>query len=131
MVDDPHRGQRSARIAAAATGASLGYGAAIIANEGPLRTFCAAAWMKGSSPVAKLSLTVGGAGGGTEYTFTSPLGPDWIRLPLSTNLKVPLPPGQTLQLRFVGLGSALGQTVQVDDVDIWEDPTGTCAAPRD
>ena len=131
FVADAHSGTRAAHVTAISNGsAQFSYAPIVVTASGAARTYCATAWMKGTSPNAKLSLLVDVGGGGTEYTFTSPVNGTWIRLPPSTSLKVPAPVNGKVYLRFQMKDGVAGNVLLVDDLDVWESADGRCQEPR-
>lgn len=132
VVADAHAGSHAGQVTVGSGGlGQFGSADAVFTNAGATqKTLCAVAWMKGSSPNGRLSVMVDTGGGGQEYTFTSPLGASWIRLPLSTNLEVPVPAGGKVYLKFVARDGSAGQTALVDDVDLWESTTAHCSETR-
>lgn len=132
FVADAHSGTRAARVTAMSNGAGqFSYSPVVVTASGAAKTYCATAWMKGTTPNAKLSLLVDVGGGGTEYTFTSPVfAGSWIRLPPSTSLQVPAPRDAKVYLRFQAKDADAGNVLLVDDLDVWESADGRCQEPR-
>jgi hypothetical protein len=131
FVADAHSGSRAAKVTATANGSGqFSYAPVVVTAADGAKTYCAAAWMKGSTPNARLSLLVDVGGGGTEYTFTSPISGAWIRLPPTTNLQVPAPRDGKVYLRFQMKDATAGDTLLVDDLDVWESGDGRCQETR-
>lgn len=131
FVAEAHSGARAARVTAASNGAGqFSYTPVVATATGAAKTYCAAAWMKGTTPNARLSLLVDVGGGGTEYTFTSPISGTWIRLPPTTNLQVPAPRDAKVYLRFQMKDAVAGNELLVDDLDVWESADGRCQETR-
>lgn len=130
MATEGHSGARAGQVTADGLGGRFSYTGPVATNSGAQRTWCGAAWMKGTTPNAKLTLMADSSGGGTAYSFTSPINGTWIRLPLSTNLQAPVPSGSRLLLLFEMKDQKAGDTLLVDDVDVWESPDGKCQEVR-
>jgi hypothetical protein len=54
----------------------------------------------------------------------------WIRVPPSTVLSVPGASGSSLYVRFLLSQGQAGDTLLVDDVDVWESADGKCKETR-
>ncbi len=112
-----HTGMYSGKGTASATGAlQFGLGPVVASTSG--KAYCIHLWVKGSATDMRYEVLPGA--GGMAYSFPPPVTADWARAPMVTNLKVPAPAGTTLHLRFRILNGQPGQTIFVDDVDLWE-----------
>lgn len=125
LVADAHGGARAAKVTATGTLGQFAYATPVFtATKGG--TWCARAWMKGTVASAKLSVMVDTGGGGTDYTQNAPLSASWLRVPTGNNLQVPATAGAKVYLRFVMNTPKAGDTLVVDDVDLWESGDGLC-----
>ncbi len=104
------------------------FGAAdVVATASKPTTYCASAYMKGTTPFARLQLLADGL----AQNFDSPIDGNWIRLPLSTNLSIAANTGAKLYLVFETSRATAGNTLMVDDVDVWESADGKCKESRE
>ena len=89
------------------------------------------AWVKGTVGNAKLSILTSSSVGGTDFNFSSPVATNtWIRMPPFTVLAVPGAMGSKLYVRFLLSQGSAGDTLLVDDVDVWESADGKCKETR-
>lgn len=95
--------------------------AVVAATSG--KVYCASAKVRGT--VADVRLEVFGS---KLTSFASPLRSEasWVRLPPSTNLEIREPADQTLYVKVRAQGASAGQTLFVDDIDLWESTAGAC-----
>jgi hypothetical protein len=79
-----------------------------------------------------------GPGNFTEYAFSAPSGGSiWSRIPPTTALAIPFDNAQGLQLLFEaqqgrsdGMNAKVGDTLLIDDVDLWQSTSGKCDEAR-
>lgn len=125
FVADAHGGARAAGVTATGTLGQFAYATPVFtAPKGG--TWCARAWMKGTVASAQVSVMVDTGGGGTDWTQNAPITASWLRLPTGTNLQVPASLNAKVYLRFVMNNPKAGDTLLVDDVDLWESSDGLC-----
>ncbi len=127
-----HSGMRHARITAGADGkARFAYNPDVAADAGTV-TFCAHAWMRGTAPYMRLRLITDFGGNIVNNDFSAPLTPDWSRVPPSINLDAPNMNAKRVLLLFETQSnrpsdnSVAGQTLEIDDVDVWQSTSGQC-----
>lgn len=99
-----------------------------VATASKATTYCATAWMKGTTPFAKLQLFTDT--GGSVQQFSSPIDAAWIRLPPSLVLTATAAAGAKVSVLFVTDRQQVGDTLIVDDVDVWESASGKCDESR-
>lgn len=130
-VSDARSGTKAVKLTASSTGAGVFAYATPIVTNAPADHYCATAWVKGTVGNAKLSILTNKNGVGTDTTFSSPVATTtWIRLPPSTVLAVPNASGMSLYVRLLLSQGSAGDTLLVDDVDVWESADGKCNEPR-
>jgi hypothetical protein len=128
VVADPdaRNGLQAARVTATGTANPTLYPATppIKANVSA-NTWCASAWLKGTSPgTARLSIQRYAYGGGVnENQFAAPLTTDWVRLHTSASTTVFDAEVTVKVSATVSEGTAL----LVDDIALWVSPDGSCA----
>ncbi len=128
---DAHGGTRAAQVTASGAGGRLASADAVYTNASSTpQTLCATAWMRTTAPNMRLVVMVDTGGGGVERAFASPREATWVRLPPSTALDATVPPGARVYLRFETKDQAVGDTLIVDDVDLWASPDGRCSEVR-
>jgi hypothetical protein len=100
-----------------------------VATASKATTYCATAWMKGTAPFANLKLFR--ETDTNPPQFSSPIDAAWIRLPPSLVLSETAPAGEKVYVLFATDNRAhLGDTLIVDDVDVWESASGKCDESR-
>ena len=120
-------GSRAAKVVSDASGTGgIGSTSPVVAKTSG-KTYCINAKAKGTAADVRLEVF-----GSLLTSFGSPLSsPDaWVRLPPTTNLEVREPADQSLYVKVHAQGAAAGDTVIVDDIDLWESPTGKCDQVR-
>jgi hypothetical protein len=130
-VTDARTGSKAVKLTATATGA--GQFSQLFVSSASGNTYCAWAWLKGTVSDVRLSVLSAGATGtgGTDTNFSSPVATNtWIRVRPSVPLSVPSRAGDKLYLRFVFSNGKAGDTLIVDDVDVWESIDGKCNETR-
>ena len=129
-----HSGMRNARVTAGSNGdARFAYNPDV-ADDAGTSMFCAHAWVKGTTPYMKMRLLVISGGNFVSNDFSAPGGgATWTRVPPSVNLNAPNNGAAQVQLEFEsqtgrgdGMNSVAGDTLEVDDVDVWISPDGSC-----
>ena len=131
------QGQRSVQLTVPPSGATdvtLAYSPDVATNLGQAK-YCATAWMKGTVPDARLILRRVTAGAVDDFTFSSPIAanqpPDnWVRLPPSLILDAPGNGADRLLLLAQSRNGQPGQTLLVDDADVWVSASGRCDEVR-
>lgn len=126
-------GSRAAKVVSDASGTGgVGSTTPVVAKTSG-KTYCINAKVKGTAPDVRLEVF-----GSLLTSFSSPLNsPDaWVRLPPPpnvgppTNLEIREPADQALYVKVHAQGGAAGDTVIVDDIDLWESPNGKCDQVR-
>jgi hypothetical protein len=129
---------RAAQLTVDSAGGRLAYNPTLAAGGGS-NTFCVTAWVSGTAPYMKLRvLKQSGPGNFTEYDFNAPSGGSiWSRIPPTTALAIPFDNAQGLQLLFEaqqgradGMNAKVGDTLLIDDVDLWQSTSGKCDEAR-
>lgn len=129
-----HLGSRNARLTAGNNGAGRFAYEPNVLVDGGTATVCASAWVKGTTPYMKMRLLVTDASGnGVSHEFSAPGGTTWQRVPPSKNLDAANNNAKTVQLVFevqnnrpTGMNAVMGDTLEIDDVDAWISPDGSC-----
>ncbi len=120
-------GSRAAKVTSDASGTGgVGSTTAVVPKTSG-KTYCINAKVKGTAADVRLEVF-----GSLLTSFGSPLSsPDvWVRLPPTTNLEIREPADQALFVKVRAQGGAAGDTVIVDDIDLWESPSGKCDQQR-
>jgi len=97
---------------------SLQFGVSRVIASTSGKAYCIRMWVRGTATDMRYELLPGS--GGTAWSFPPPVTADWARAPMVTNLKVPVQAGTSLSLRVRIINGQAGQTIFVDDVDLWE-----------
>lgn len=91
------------------------------------KTFCFSAWLTGTAPFMRMRVLRVENGGVREVPFSEQVFPDWKRIP---TLEVANDNAPKLQLIFEvqtnrtdGQNAMPGDTMLIDDVDVWESST--------
>jgi hypothetical protein len=128
-----HTGSRNARVTAASNGDARFTYNPDVADSAGTATFCAHAWVKGTTPYMKMRLLVINGTNFVSNEFAAPGGSTWQRVPPSINLDAPNNGATKVQLVFEsqvgrsdGMNSKAGDTLEIDDVDVWISPDGNC-----
>ena len=97
------------------------------------KTYCFSAWLTGTAPFMRMRVLRDFGGSVQEVSFSEQIFPDWRRIP---TLKVTGDNAPKLQLVFEvqtnrtdGMNAMPGQTLRIDDVDVWES-SSNCAETR-
>ena len=116
-------GSRAAQVTIDATGTGgIGSVSAVVPKTSG-KTYCINAKVKGTASDVRLEVF------GSQLTsFGSPLNSPntWVRLPPSTNLEIREPIDQALFVKVRANNGKAGDTVIVDDIDLWESSDGKC-----
>lgn len=109
------------------------FGALGVIADGQGKTWCAQAMVKGSAKVIDLLLVP--SAGGQGVSFSAPLTSSWSKVRPSGGLDLVVPAGASADLLFRVQTSgpnaaAVGDSVLVDDVDVWASATGRCDDAR-
>lgn len=120
-------GQRAAQVISDSSGVG-GVGSTkpvVAATSG--KTYCINAKLKGTASDARLEVI-----GGSVSSFGAPLGSPnaWVRFPPSINLAIREPVDQALYVKVRANNAHAGDTVLVDDLDLWESADGKCKESR-
>ncbi len=116
-------GSHAAQIVIDATGTGgIGSTNPVVAKTSG-KVYCASAKVRGTVSDVRLEVF-----GGQLTSFGSPLNsPDtWVRLPPSTNLEIREPVDQKLYVKVRAQNGKAGDTLFVDDIDLWESADGKC-----
>lgn len=123
LVGGAHSGSKAVQVTATASGsAQLGYATAVVKPTSG-KTYCVTAWVKGTATGMKVE---GITKAGLSRAFSTPVEANWVRAPPSTKLELDFPAGDELFLRMSILNGTAGQTLIVDDVDVFESASGKC-----
>ena len=119
-------GTRAAKVVSDSSGlGGVGSTAAVVAKTSG-KTYCINAMVKGTASDVRLEVF-----GSLLTSFASPAGSDaWVRMPPTTNWEINEPADQALFVKVHAQGANAGDTVLVDDIDLWESPTGKCDQTR-
>jgi hypothetical protein len=128
-------GSAAGRLTVGSAGGRVAY-VPPVATELGTRTFCATAWVKGTVPFIRVRLLRDFGGSVQEVQFNEQLSGEWKRTPPSNPLRLTGDNAPKLLLVFEaqtnrsdGQNAEPGQTLLIDDVDVWE-TSGTCAEVR-
>ncbi|MBL8953483.1 MAG: hypothetical protein JNK82_22095, partial [Myxococcaceae bacterium] len=116
-------GTKSVRGTASATGA-LSFGVSSVVTSTSGMPYCINLWLKGTATDARYEVLP--SVGGQAYSFSPPVTGSWERAPLASNLKLPVAAGASLSLRVRIINGQPGQTIFIDDIDLWESTSGNC-----
>lgn len=130
-VADARTGSKAVKLTATAAGGKFASTRPFVTSTSG-KTYCAVAYLKGTVGNAQLSVLEDKGGTVVDHTFSTPVAStSWLRTPPSTNLEVRAAAGSKLYVRFVMHQSpAAGDTLLVDDVDVWESADGLCKETR-
>lgn len=126
------RSGRAAKVTVNAAGGRFVY-AKTFAPDAGAKTFCFSAWLQGTAPFMRMRVLRDFGGRVEEVAFSEQIFSDWRRIP---TLKVANDNAPSLQLIFEvqtnrtdGQNGMVGQTMLIDDVDVWES-TSNCTESR-
>lgn len=127
VVTDARTGTKALKLTATSAGGKFASTQPFVASTSG-KTYCAVAYLKGTVANAQLSVLESKSGAVVDHTFSTPVAStSWLRTPPSTNLEVRAAAGSKLYVRFVmHTPPAAGDTLLVDDVDVWESDDGKC-----
>ena len=125
VIDAGHSGRASLQV----TTDSLGHGLAGQDNVVPDtdgQVFCAQLWVRGTSPEMRLEVRVSPSGKGSA--FSSPLDVDggWVKVPPGAPMAVSSSRGESLSVLAKTQAATAGQTLIVDDFELWPSASGRC-----
>ncbi len=127
-VGEGRNGGNAAKGTFSGLGLRFAYAGDIVADAGT-KVFCATAWVKGTAPFMRMNLIRDDL----VEAFAAPVGAAWERVPPTISLKIANANSRRLQLFFEaqtgrtdGLNAKAGDTLLVDDVEVWESPSGNC-----
>jgi hypothetical protein len=99
----------------------------------PTKTYCLSAWARGTAPHMRLTVVHDNA---STLSFASPVPKDWGKIPPSP-FRVRNPSGSSIQPMFEiqtsrpdSENAKVGDTLLIDDVDVWESSSGLCDETR-
>jgi hypothetical protein len=126
------RSGRAAKVTVDAAGGRFAY-AQIFAPTPGTRTYCFSAWLAGTAPFMRMRVLRDFGGNVQEVAFSEQIFSDFRKIP---TLKVTADNAPKLQLVFEvqtnrpdGMNGTAGQTMLIDDVDVWES-TANCSETR-
>lgn len=123
-IDGGHSGAKALVLVANAQGEAL-VGANDVVPDSEGQVYCARAWVRGSSPEMRLEVRPTPSGKGSA--FSSPVAStDWVSVPPGDMMRVTTPRGETLSILVKMQGAAAGDTLEVDDVELWPSASGRC-----
>ncbi len=124
MVDGGHSGHRALELVASVQGEAL-VGANDVVPDSEGQVYCARVWVRGTSPEMRLEVRPTPSGKGAA--FSSPVATaDWVSVPPGDMMRVTTPKGETLSILVKMQGAASGDTLEVDDVELWPSASGRC-----
>jgi hypothetical protein len=105
-----------------------------VAADAVGKRYCYSAWLSGTAPFMRIKLVSEKSGSAFEDSFSEQIFSDFRRIPPQATL--PIGQGTTkLSLLFEvqtnrtdGQNAVAGQTMLIDDVDVWESSNGSCTA---
>lgn len=126
VTDGAHCGSNALQITAHASGEQHVWNAASV-EAGPGETWCAQAFMRGGTATDG-RLTVRRMPARIDENYSSPVTTtQWAMVPPTKGLlKFTTAGPETLNLRVTMQFAQAGQTLLVDDVQLWRSPTGSC-----
>lgn len=126
------RSGRAAKVTVNAAGGRFAYSKEFAPNPGT-KTFCFSAWLSGTAPFMRMRVLRDFGGNVQEVAFSDQIFSDFRKIP---TLKVTADNAPKLQLVFEvqtnrpdGQNGMNGQTMLIDDVDVWES-TSNCTETR-
>lgn len=126
------RSGRAAKVTVNQAGGRFAYTKSFAPDAGT-STFCFSAWLQGTAPFMRMRVLRDLGGSVQEVAFSEQIFADWHRIP---TLKVANENAPKLQLVFEvqtnrgdGLNARPGQTMLIDDVDVWQS-TANCSETR-
>ena len=126
------RSGRAAKITVNQAGGRMAYSKDFAVDAGN-KTFCFSAWLQGTAPFMRMRVLRVLSGSVQEVAFSEQVFSDWRKIP---TLKVTNDNAPKLQLVFEvqtnrgdGQNGMPGQTMLIDDVDVWES-SGSCTETR-
>lgn len=126
------RSGRAAQITVNQAGGRFAYSRDFAVDAGN-KTFCFSAWLKGTAPFMRMRVLRVSSGSVQEVAFSEQVFSDFKKIP---TLKVTNDNAPKLQLVFEaqtnrsdGLNALPGQTLAIDDVDVWES-SANCSETR-
>lgn len=134
MVSDaPRSGTRAAKLTMTdALGGRFAY--AVNVPTGGTKTWCFNAWIRGTAPHMRLAVM---RDDNTRVDFSSPVAAAWALVKPTKALDVANQGSSKLVFFFEmqttrgdNMNAKPGDTLFVDDVDVWESPSGSCAETR-
>lgn len=131
LIADAHTGRQAVRLTAPNTSsaiATLAYQKDVATDLGT-NTYCGLVWVKGTCDVL-LYLSTVSAGFKKDYTQGAPVGSGWGRVPEARVLSVPGAQADRLVLMVQTKNAVPGDTLDIDDVDVWLSPDGSCGETR-
>lgn len=124
---------RAAKVTVGGLGARLQYTKAFAPSPAGNKTYCFSAWLSGTAPFMRMRVLRDFDGSVQEVAFSEQIFPDFRRIP---TLKVTADNAPKLLLVFEvqtnrpdGQNGMAGQTMLIDDVDVWES-TANCSESR-
>lgn len=114
---------KAGQVTVTAAGGRFAYGKPFAENAGS-KTYCVSAYLKGTAPFMRMRVLRDFDGSVQEVSFSEQIFSDWRRIP---TLKVTGENAPKIQLVFEvqtnrtdGQSAMAGQTMLIDDVDVWE-----------
>lgn len=130
------RSGRAGRITVGGLGGRAQYTKAFAPEPAGQRTFCVNAWVSGTAPFMRLRVLRDFGGGVQEDSFAAPITSTFTRVPPVNPLKITADNAPKILLVFEvqtnrtdGQNGMSGQTLLIDDVDVWE-TTSNCSESR-
>lgn len=132
IVDSGRSGKAGKVTFTGGAGAKFAF-AADVTSDGAGQTYCVQAWVTGDAPVVKTQLITDE---GQAAEFAEPLTSGFTKTPPVHGLNLSVPAGHALKLAFYlptsggSTAAQVGQSVTVDDVDVWISASGKCDESR-
>lgn len=127
-VGEGRNGGNAAKGTFSGVGLRFAYSGDVAANAGT-KVFCATAWVKGTAPYMRMNLVRDDL----VESFAAPVSATWERVPPTIKLKIDNANSKRLQFFFEaqtgrtdGMNAKAGDTLLVDDAEVWESPSGLC-----
>ncbi len=123
---------RAAKLTVDASGGRFFYTPVFAATPGS-KSYCFTAWVQGTSPYMRMRVVLSSSGGAQDRATNEPVTTTWQKL---APFKVDAQNASQIQLAFEAqtnrtddLNAKPGDTLWVDDVDVWE-TMGNCGEAR-
>lgn len=127
-VGEGRNGGNAGKGTFSGVGLRFAYSGDVVSNGGT-KVFCASAWVKGTAPYMRMNLIRDDL----VQSFAAPVTATWEKVPPTIKLNIDNASSKHLQLMFEaqtgrtdGANAKAGDTLLVDDAEVWESPSGMC-----